>query len=193
MAEENAKEKESFEETTYEDQKQEEQNKAEEQQHDNNEREEKEALNKEEELKQEIAGLKDKYMRLMADFENYKRHSARERLEFGKTATKDMMLSLVSVLDDFERGVKNIEGAKDIDAVKEGMQLIHKKLRESLQHKGLQEMKSVGEDFDPDLHEAVTKIPAPSKKMKGKIVDEVEKGYKLNDVIIRYPKVVVGE
>ncbi|MEY2799828.1 MAG: hypothetical protein RI934_816 [Bacteroidota bacterium] len=142
---------------------------------------------------EEIAALNDKYIRLYAEFDNYKRRTAKERIELFKTANADVIKSMLSVLDDFDRAKKSMETAKDIEAVKEGIQLIHHKLKNTLQAQGLTEMESVvGKAFDTDLHEAITNVPAPSEDMKGKVMDEVEKGYLLNEKVIRYAKVVVG-
>ena len=142
---------------------------------------------------EEIAALNDKYIRLYAEFDNYKRRTAKERIELFKTANADVIKSMLSVLDDFDRAKKSMEIAKDIEAVKEGIQLIHHKLKNTLQAQGLTEMESVvGKAFDTDLHEAITNVPAPSEDMKGKVMDEVEKGYLLNEKVIRYAKVVVG-
>jgi molecular chaperone GrpE len=141
----------------------------------------------------QIDALNDKYLRLYAEFDNYKRRTAKERIELFKTANADVIKSMLSVLDDFDRAKKSMEIAKDIDAVKEGIQLIHHKLKSTLQSQGLSEMDSVlGKVFDTDLHEAITNVPAPSEDLKGKVMDEVEKGYLLNDKVIRYAKVVVG-
>ena len=141
----------------------------------------------------QIDALNDKYLRLYAEFDNYKRRTAKERIELFKTANADVIKSMLSVLDDFDRAKKSMEIAKDIEAVKEGIQLIHHKLKSTLQSQGLSEMESVlGNTFDTDLHEAITNVPAPSEDLKGKVMDEVEKGYLLNDKVIRYAKVVVG-
>jgi len=141
----------------------------------------------------QIDALNDKYLRLYAEFDNYKRRTAKERIELFKTANADVIKSMLSVLDDFDRAKKSMEIAKDIEAVKEGIQLIHHKLKSTLQSQGLTEMDSVlGKVFDTDLHEAITNVPAPSEDLKGKVMDEVEKGYLLNDKVIRYAKVVVG-
>jgi molecular chaperone GrpE len=142
---------------------------------------------------QELLQEKDKFLRLFAEFENYKRRTAKERLELIKTATKDLMKSILPVLDDFERGLAEIKKAKDKELLK-GMELIYKKLQNTLESKGLQMIKvKKGEAFNPDVHEAITQIPAPNEKMVGKIIDVLENGYKLGDTVIRYPKVVVGK
>lgn len=137
--------------------------------------------------------MKDKYLRLYADFDNYKKRMAKERLELMKDAGKDIILNLLPVMDDFTRAVKAAENAADATSVKEGMELIHGKLLKNLEQKGLKKMEAQGEAFNADLHEAITEIPAPSEELKGKVVDVVEDGYYLNDKIIRYAKVVVGK
>lgn len=146
----------------------------------------------EEKLKQEIELLNDKHLRLFAEFDNFKRRSAKERGELIGTASKGIILNLLPVLDDFDRAQKSMESAADVQALKEGIELIIAKFRNILSQQGVKEMESVGTPFDPDLHEAVTNIPAPSEDMKGKVVDEVEKGYYLNDKVIRFAKVLVG-
>lgn len=142
------------------------------------------------ELKKEMEELRDKYVRLYADFDNFKKRNARERLELIQVAGKDVITGLLPVVDDFERAMKVLEKAEDKSAL-EGMQLIHNKLSNNLAAKGLKAMESVGKEFDVDQHEAITEIPA-GPEMAGKVIDEVEKGYYLNDKIIRFAKVVVG-
>ena len=135
---------------------------------------------------------KDKYLRLFAEFENYKRRTAKERIELFSTASEEVMVSLLPVLDDFERASSEIEKSKD-NEIFDGIILIKNKLFDSLKSKGLSEIEiKKGDDFNADIHEAITQIPAPNKKMKGKIIDIIEKGYKLGEKIIRYPKVVIG-
>lgn len=136
---------------------------------------------------------KDKYLRLFAEFENYKKRTTRERVELFKTAGQDLMTSLLPVMDDFDRGLAEIKKAKDKELLK-GMQLINDKLRKTLEQKGLTliEVKE-GDAFDADIHEAITQIPAPTEKLKGKVIDCVENGYKLGEKIIRFPKVVIGQ
>jgi len=146
-----------------------------------------------EELQTALDEQKDKYLRLFADFDNYKKRTAKERLELLLTAGKDVFLTMLPTLDDIERAIISSESAKDIEAVKEGFVLVKNKMKSTLQQKGLKAMESIGKEFNPDEHEAITKIPAPSEDMKGKVIDEIEKGYTLNDKIIRYAKVVVGE
>ncbi len=147
----------------------------------------------EEQLANELAQEKEKFLRLFAEFENYKKRTSRERIELFKTANEEVMTVLLPVLDDFDRGLSEIKKAKDKELLK-GMELINNKLRTSLTQKGLSLMKvENGEVFDVEIHEAITQIPAPSEDLKGKIIDVVEQGYKLGDKIIRYPKVVVGQ
>jgi molecular chaperone GrpE len=146
----------------------------------------------EEKLKEEVAALNDKYLRLFAEFDNYKRRTQKERVELLQTAGKDIIVSLLPVLDDFDRANKATENATDINAIREGIVLVHSKLKNILQQKGLKEMESINTPFDTDNHEALTKIPAPTEDMKGKVMDELEKGYTLNDKVIRFAKVVVG-
>ncbi len=141
----------------------------------------------------ELAEMKDKYIRLMAEFENFRRRTAKERIDLAKTATQDLMGNLITVLDDMERARQSIETAKSTEAVIEGLELVFHKLQNVTQQKGLKAMEiDAGEDFDSDLHEAVTQIPAPSEDMKGKIVDVIEKGYTLNEKVIRFAKVIIG-
>jgi len=149
-------------------------------------------LSAEEKLKEENAALNDKYLRLFAEFDNYKRRTQKERVELLQTAGKDVIVSLLTVLDDFDRANKAAESAVEVGPIKEGVQLVHQKLKNLLAQKGLKEMESINTPFDTDLHEAITKIPAPNEDLKGKVIDELEKGYTLNDKVIRFAKVVVG-
>ncbi|SMC97195.1 nucleotide exchange factor GrpE [Pedobacter nyackensis] len=149
-------------------------------------------LSAEEKLQQENAALNDKYLRLFAEFDNYKRRTQKERVELLQTAGKDVIVSLLDVLDDFDRANKATENATDVNAIREGIKLVHHKLKNSLGQKGLKEIESINTVFDTDFHEAITKIPAPNEEMKGKVMDELEKGYTLNDKVIRFAKVVVG-
>ena len=152
-----------------------------------------ESTSEKEQLKNDLEKEKDKFLRLFAEFENYKRRTSKERVELFKTAGQDVITSLLPVLDDFDRALNEIGKAGDKNLLK-GVELIHNKLKESLRAKGLEEVETKeGDAFDADLHEAITQIPAPSDKLKGKIVDVIEKGYKLGDRIIRYPKVVTGK
>lgn len=155
---------------------------------------ESEENDKEAELKEELEKEKDKFLRLFAEFENFKRRTAKERIELFKTANQDVLTALLPVLDDFDRGLVEIRKANDKNLLK-GVELIHTKLKDTLKKNGLEEMQvKQGDAFDADLHEAVTQIPAPNDKLKGKIVDVVEKGYRLGgERIVRYPKVVTGK
>lgn len=158
-------------------------------------------LSKEEKLKEEVdelniqvAELKDKYLRLFAEFDNYKKRTIKEKLDLMKTAAQDTMAALLPVLDDFDRAKQNAgEEEKTVQFDNEGVLLVYNKLQNSLTQKGLQAMESTGLDFDPELHEAITEIPAPTEEMKGKVIDTIEKGYLLKDKIIRHAKVVVGK
>ncbi|MBZ9652061.1 nucleotide exchange factor GrpE [Psychroflexus montanilacus] len=152
-----------------------------------------EKLSKEEQLQQELDAKDDKYLRLFAEFENYKRRTSKERIELFKTASQDVMQSMLPVLDDFDRAMLEIKKSSD-ESLVQGIELINNKLRETLKNKGLEVMTvKAGDVFDSDLHEAITQIAAPTEDMKGKIIDVVEKGYTLGDKIIRYPKVVTGK
>lgn len=145
-----------------------------------------------EKLQAELDKEKDKFLRLFAEFENYKKRTSKERMELFKTAGQEVMVSLLPVLDDFDRAIKELSKSEDKEIFK-GVELIHNKLKETLKVKGLQEIKiKQGDAFDAEVHDAITQIPAPSKKLKGKIIDVVEKGFTLGDKIIRHPKVVVG-
>jgi molecular chaperone GrpE len=139
-----------------------------------------------------LAEQKDKFIRLYAEFDNFKRRNAKERIELMQTAGRDVIQSLLEVMDDFERADKQMAKSDDVEQIKKGIELIFSKLKNTLSAKGLKEMKSIGTEFNPDLHEAITEIEVP-EEMKGKVVDEVEKGYTLNDKIIRFSKVVVGK
>ena len=151
-----------------------------------------EEISKEEQLSQDLASEKDKFLRLFAEFENYKRRTARERIELFKTANQDVLLSLLPILDDFDRALTEIKKTDD-NILIQGVELIQEKFKNTLFSKGLEQVEvNVGEAFDADFSEAITQIPAPSPEMKGKIVDIIEKGYKLGDKIIRFPKVVIG-
>lgn len=149
-------------------------------------------LSAEEKLKEENSNLNDKYLRLFAEFDNYKRRTQKERVELLQTAGKDVVVAMLPVLDDFERALKATENATEVSAIREGVMLVQTKLKSILNQKGLKEVESLNTVFDTDLHEAITKIPAPSEDLKGKVVDELEKGYTLNDKVIRFAKVVVG-
>jgi molecular chaperone GrpE len=148
---------------------------------------------KEKELSEKVDELNDKYLRLYSEFDNYRRRTAKERIELSKTASEEVIVELLPILDDFERAMKSTEEAAECDAVKEGIGLIYNKFKGTLEKKGLKAIEAIGKEFDTDFHEAITYIQAPSKKMKGKIVDEIEKGYMLQDKVIRYTKVVIGQ
>ncbi len=155
--------------------------------------EETQEISTEEQLQKEVAQEKDKFLRLFAEFENYKKRTARERIELFRTANEDLMTVLLPILDDFDRGLAEIKKVKDKELLK-GMELIKNKLKTTLAQKGLSfiEVKQ-GDVFDVEIHEAITQIPAQSEDMKGKIIDVVEQGYKLGEKVIRYPKVVIGQ
>jgi molecular chaperone GrpE len=151
-----------------------------------------EEITKEEQLTQDLASEKDKFLRLFAEFENYKRRTSKERVELFKTANQEVLLAMLPVLDDFDRAIAEIKKTDD-NILIQGVELIQEKLKSTLVSKGLEEVEiKSGDAFDADFAEAITQIPAPSPKMKGKIVDVIEKGYKLGDKIIRFPKVVIG-
>jgi molecular chaperone GrpE len=138
-----------------------------------------------EQMEAEVSELKDKYLRLFAEFDNYKKRTVKEKLDLMRTAAQDTLASMLPVMDDFDR-------AKKTEQFSEGVELLYQKLASSLKNRGLNEMESTGTEFNPELHEAITEIPAPSEDMKGKVVDTIEKGYYLHDKIIRHAKVVVG-
>lgn len=153
---------------------------------------EEDEMSSEEKLKAELETEKDKFLRLFAEFENFKRRTSKERVEMFKTAGQDIMVSLLPVLDDFDRALKEIAKTEDQELFK-GVELISNKLKDTLRNKGLEQIEvGEGDAFDAEVHDAITQIPAPDKKLKGKIIDVVEKGFKLGERIIRHPKVVVG-
>jgi len=137
--------------------------------------------------------VNDKYLRLSAEFDNYRKRTLKERMELTKTAAESVMLSILPVTDDFERAMQSIEQGLDFEATKEGILLIYNKFKEFNKQNGISEIEALGKEFNTDLHEALTKIPAPSEELKGKIVDVIQKGYCLNEKVIRFAKVVVGE
>lgn len=150
-------------------------------------------LTVEEKLQNELAQEKDKFLRLFAEFENYKKRTSKERVELFQTASKDVMVSLLPILDDFDRAYSEISKTKEKDLLK-GVELISQKLKTTLGQKGLSAMEvRSGDVFNADFHQAITQIPAPSEDLKGKIVDVIEKGYKLGETVIRFPKVVIGQ
>lgn len=146
-----------------------------------------------EKLQKEITDWKDKYLRQVAEFDNFRKRNAKERLELIQTAGKEIITELLDVLDDSERAQKQLETSTDTKEIKQGVSLVFNKLRNTLQSKGLKAMETLKTEFNPDLHEAITEIPAPSENLKGKVIDEITKGYYLNDKIIRHAKVVVGK
>ncbi len=153
----------------------------------------KETENSQKNLEEELAKEKDRFLRLFAEFENYKKRTSKERIELFKTAGQDILSSMLPIVDDFDRALIEISKSGDENLVK-GVELIYNKLINTLKSKGLEKVEvTSGDVFDSEIHEAVTQIPAPSDDLKGKIIDVVEKGYKLADKIIRYPKVVVGQ
>ena len=151
-----------------------------------------ESLTEEEKLREELAKEKDKFLRLFAEFENYKKRTSKERLELFKTANQEVLQAMLPVMDDFDRAMIQIAKSED-EVLLKGVELIHNKLKDTLTSKGLEQVEiKAGDAFDADFAEAITQIPAPSDDLKGKVVDVVEKGYKLGDKIIRFPKVVIG-
>jgi len=145
-----------------------------------------------EKLQSELAETRDKFLRIYSEFDNFKKRTQRERLDLLKTASADVIISMLPVLDDFDRALKAMESKTAGNADKSGVELIFNKMKSVLESKGLKRMISIGEEFNVDLHEAITNIPAPDEKLKGKVVDEAESGYFLNDKVIRHAKVIVG-
>ena len=157
-------------------------------------RKEDEAREKEiEELKAQVEEQKDRYLRLSAEFDNYRKRTLKERSDMLKTVNGDTLSGMLPVLDDLERAMQSMEKATDVAAVREGVVLIYNKIQEFLKNKGIVEIDAMNQVFDTDLHEAITKIPAPTEDLKGKVVDVIQKGYKIDTKVIRYAKVVVGE
>lgn len=152
-----------------------------------------EEVSVEEKLQAEIKEINDKYLRMVAEFDNFRKRTAKEKMELVKNGGEDLMKALLDVIDDSERAAKQIETSEDLPAIKEGINLVFSKLKNTLQAKGLKAMESKEQDFDTELHEAITEIPAPNEALVGKVIDEVQKGYYLNDKIIRHAKVVVGK
>jgi molecular chaperone GrpE len=156
--------------------------------------EEQQEISEVDKLQMEVTEAKDKYLRLYSEFDNFRRRNAKERMELIKTASEDLMSDLIPILDDFERAEKAFKEQADDKALAEGFGLIKHKFEKTLTSKGLKAMESEpGIEFDPEIHEAITKIPAPDEKLKGKVVDVIEKGYLLNEKVVRYAKVVIGE
>ena len=154
---------------------------------------EEEAPRMEQTAEEKLAELQDRYLRLTAEYDNFRKRTLKEKIDLQKSANENLLHALLPVADDFDRGLESVKEATDIDAVKEGLKLISGKFRGFLIQQGIKEIDAVNKEFDTDLHEAITKIPAPSKKLKGKVVDVVQKGYMLNDKVLRYSKVVIGE
>ena len=150
-------------------------------------------VGKEATLEEKLSEAQDKYIRLSAEFDNYRKRTLREKMELTKSAGESILNNILPVMDDFDRALQVMESATDCDSMKEGIDLIYSKFQEFLKTNGVKEIEAINKAFDTDLHEAITKIPAPEKKMKGKVVDVIQKGYKLNDKVIRFAKVVVGE
>ncbi len=148
--------------------------------------------NRENEIQQQLADANDKYLRLYSEFDNFRKRTTREKVELIKTAGEDIFKAFLPIIDDFERAIKANETTTDIKTVNEGIQLIYNKMKHSFTQKGLEPMNCSGKVFDADTMEAITHIPSPDEDLKGKVVDEVEKGYLLNGKVIRYAKVVVG-
>lgn len=141
----------------------------------------------------EAAELKDKYLRLYSEFDNYRRRTSKEKADLVKTANEDLLIALLPIIDDFQRGRKSMETSTDVEALKEGIDLIYNKLFKTLESKGLKAMDSpIGKEFDSEIQEAITQVPAPSEDLKGKVIDEIEKGYSLNEKVIRFAKVIIG-
>jgi molecular chaperone GrpE len=146
-----------------------------------------------EELGYKLSDVNDKYIRLSAEFDNYRKRTLKEKMEMMKTAGADALSDILPVIDDFERAMESMNNTDDIVAVKEGIDLIYNKFKDFIKTKGIQEIEAANKDFDTDFHEALTKIPAPEENLKGKVIDVIQKGYKIDEKVIRYAKVVVGE
>ncbi|PXY00673.1 nucleotide exchange factor GrpE [Marinifilum breve] len=146
-----------------------------------------------EELGTKLQDINDKYMRLSAEFDNYRKRTLKEKMELTKSAGEKILVNVLPVMDNFERALQSIDEAKDVEALKEGVHLIYNNFKDFISQNGVKEIEAINKEFDTDIHEAITKIPAPSEDMKGKVVDCVEKGYTLNEKVIRFSKVVVGE
>ena len=155
--------------------------------------EEQEELKKEPTAEEKLAELQDRYLRLSAEYDNFRKRTLKEKIDLQKSANENLLEAILPVADDFDRAMQSVDDAKDIKAVKEGMKLISGKFKGFLNQQGVKEIEAVNKEFDTDLHEAITKIPAPSKKLKGKVVDVIQKGYFLNDKVLRFSKVVIGE
>jgi len=146
----------------------------------------------EEEYQSKVNELNDKYLRLYSEFDNFRKRTFKEKIDLSRTASENVIIELLPVLDDFDRAIASMASTDNIEAIKEGEQLIHAKMKAIFASKGLQEIKSIGETFDTDFHEAITSIPAPTEELKNKVIDEVQKGYTLHDKVIRFSKVITG-
>jgi len=147
----------------------------------------------ENEIQKEDQDFKEKYIRLYSEYENYRKRTAKEKIDLITNASENVIKELLPILDDFERAIDNNKNVEDASVLKEGFDLIYSKMHKGLINQGLKPMEANGKDFDSEIHEAITKIPAPNEKLKGKVVDVIEKGYKINEKVIRYAKVVIGE
>jgi molecular chaperone GrpE len=157
------------------------------------EAEEQEEPKKEPTAEEKLADLQDRYLRLSAEFDNFRKRTLKEKIDLQRSANENLLEAILPVVDDFDRAMQSVDGARDIEAVKEGFRLISGKFHGFLTQQGIKEIEALNKEFDTDLHEAITKIPAPSKKLKGKVVDVVQKGYFLNEKVLRFTKVVIGE
>jgi molecular chaperone GrpE len=155
-------------------------------------KEENKTIDKITELQQQINELNDKYLRLYSEYDNYRKRTIKEKLELSKDISADILRSLLNIFDDIHRASKLIDEAQDIQSFKEGFNLIMNKFNDFLKQKGVEEIKTIDESFDTDLHEAISNVPAPSEEQKGKIIEEIQKGYKLDGKVIRFAKVIVG-
>lgn len=148
---------------------------------------------KEPTAEEKLAELQDRYLRLSAEYDNFRKRTLKEKIDLQKSANAQLLEAILPVADDFDRAMQSVDEARDIEAVKEGMKLISDKFSSFLKQQGVKEIEAVNKEFDTDLHEAITKIPATSKKQKGRVVDVIQKGYFLNDRVLRFSKVVIGE
>jgi len=155
--------------------------------------EEKVEVNPVNQIQAQLDEMKDKYLRLSAEFDNYRKRSLREKMDLTKYASEDVLVSILPVFDDFERAMRSMDLSTDIDAVKQGLHLIYDKFNDFLKTKGVVEIEAVGKELNTDIHEAITKVPVQEEEKKGKIIDVIQKGYMLNDKVIRFSKVVIGE
>ncbi len=146
-----------------------------------------------EKLEAELLEIKDKHLRLQAEFDNYRKRTMKEKMELLKSASEGVLVSILPVIDDFERALQSLQSIEGENPVKDGVLLIYNKFQDFLKQNGVKEIEAKEKDFDTDLHEAITKIPAPTEELKGKVVDVIQKGYYLNDKVIRFSKVVIGE